>query len=73
MHIISDGAKNYKNTEAFKNRKKQIIREVNLKYDSLLVSEENFFEKLKLHFSKKKEVLERLAIIYSKEILFFKD
>lgn len=73
MHIISDGAKNYKNTKAFKNKKKQIIREVNLKYDSLLVSEENFFEKLKLHCSKKKEVLERLAIIYSKEILFFKD
>ncbi|PIB27046.1 hypothetical protein BFP77_13495 [Maribacter sp. 4U21] len=73
MNIIADGANNYKNTKEFRLKKEDIIREVHIKYSSLISNEKNFYRRIRLYLKRRKETLKELSILCSKEIHYFKN
>ncbi len=70
MDFNQDGKTAYKNTFEYKQKRREIIQEINSKYSILKSSETNFLKRLQLWFLKQKELRRALSKLESKEILF---
>ena len=70
MDFNQDGKTAYKNTLEFKQKRREIIQEINSKYSILMSSETNFLKRLRLWFLKQRELSRALSKLESKEILF---
>ena len=71
MDFNSESETAYKNTLEYKQKRKEIIQEINSKYLSLKSAETNVFKRIQLWFHKQSELRRALSKLESKEILFF--